>query len=105
MCVQVVVNETSQSRVSAVLTAMKFLSQSLGILLVYILGAVMEWNTMSGVITALPLMSLVAFVLLPERPVWLVTNNRTQVAEKALWWLRGGGAGIQVRGMGQRCGL
>jgi len=84
---------------------MKFLSQSLGILLVYILGAVMEWNTASGVITAFPLLSLVAFVLLPERPVWLGENNRVQVAEKALWRLRGGEAAAQVRGKGQRCGL
>ena len=92
------VDETSEPRISAILTAAKFLSHSSGILLVYILGAVMEWNTVSGVITAFPLLSLVAFVLLPESPAWLVKNNGIQEAEKALWWLRGAGAGIQVKG-------
>ena len=64
----------------------------------------MEWNTVSGVITAFPLLSLVAFVQLPESPVLLV-KNRIREADRALWWLRGEGGGIQVRGMGQRCGL
>jgi SP family facilitated glucose transporter-like MFS transporter 8 len=93
------VDETSEHRISVILTATNFLSHSSGILLVYIMGAVMEWNTVSGVITAFPLLSLVAFVLLPESPVWLVKDNRIQEAEKTLWWLRGAGAGIRVRGM------
>jgi len=105
MCIQVMVDETSEPRISAMLTATTFLCHSSGILLVYILGAVMEWKTVSGVIAAFPLLSLVAIVLLPESPVWLVNDNRIQKGEKALWWLRGGAAGIQVRGMRQRCEL
>jgi Sugar (and other) transporter. len=97
MCVQVVVEETSEPRISAILTATKFVSHSLGILLVYILGAVVQWNTASGVIAALPMLSIAAFVQLPESPVWLVKRNRIQEAEKALRWLRGGGVGLQVR--------
>ena len=99
MCVQVMVNKTSEPRMSAILTATTFLCHSSGILLVYILGAVMEWNTVSGVITAFPLLSLVAFVLLPESPVWLVKNSRMQEAERALWRLPEEGTGIQVRRM------
>jgi len=107
MCVQVVamLDQTSQPCISAVLTDIKFLSPSLGILLVYMLGAVMEWNAVSGVIAAFPLTSLVVFVLLPERPVWQVKNSETHVAEKLLRWPRGEGPGLQVRGMGQRCEL
>jgi SP family facilitated glucose transporter-like MFS transporter 8 len=92
-------DKTSEPHISAILSTTKFLCHSSGILLVYILGAIMEWNTVSGVITALPLLSLVAFVLLPESPVWLVNSNRIQKAERAVWWIRGAGAGIQVRGM------
>ena len=104
MCAQVVADETSQSHITGVLTATKFLSHSLGILLVYILGAVMEWNVVSGVSAALPLLSLLAFVLLPESPVWLI-KKKTQEAERALWWLRGEGVGIQVSRRGKRCEL
>jgi SP family facilitated glucose transporter-like MFS transporter 8 len=99
------VQETSEPRIAAMPTATTFLCHSSGILLVYILGAAMEWNTASGVITAFPLLSLVAIVLSPESPVWLVKNNRIQKAEKALGWLRGGAGEVQVRGMRQRCGL
>lgn len=105
MCSQLAADETSEPRITRVLTATNFLSHSLGILLVYILGMVMEWNIVSGVSTAFPLLSLVAFVLLPESPVWLIKNNKMQEAEKALWRLRGGAAGLQVSTMGQRCGL
>jgi hypothetical protein len=55
----------------------------------------MEWKVVSGISTVLPLLSLVAFILLPESPVWLVMNNKIEEAEKALTWLRGG-VGIHV---------
>jgi hypothetical protein len=100
----VVVDETSEGRISAILNATKFLSHSFGILLVYILGAVMEWNTVSGVIAAFPLFSLVTFALLRESPMWLVKSNRIQETEKALWRLRGGAEEIQVREMERRWG-
>lgn len=78
------------------LTGTNFLSHSFGILLVYVFGAFMEWNVVSGITAVLPLLSLAAFILLPESPVWLVRNNKIEEAEKALIWLRGGGVGIQV---------
>lgn len=87
--------ETSEPRIRGTLTGTNFLSHSLGILLVYILGAVLEWKVVSGISTVLPLLSLVAFILLPESPVWLVRNNKLEEAEKALRWLRGG-EGINV---------
>jgi len=84
------VGEISEPRIRGMLTGTNFLSHSIGILVVYILGAVMEWNVLSGVSTVFPLLSSVAFVLLPESPVWLVRNNKIREAEKALTWLRGG---------------
>jgi hypothetical protein len=78
-----------------ILTGTNFLSHSVGILLVYILGAYMEWRVVSGISAVLPMLSLVAFALLPESPVWLIRHNRIQEAEKALNWLRGGA--VQVR--------
>lgn len=88
---QVLVGEISEPRIRGILTGTNFLSHSIGILLVYILGAFMEWNVVSGISAVLPLLSLVAFILLPESPVWLVRHNKIEEAEKALWWLRGGG--------------
>ncbi|KDR20983.1 hypothetical protein L798_04495, partial [Zootermopsis nevadensis] len=93
---QVLVGEISEPRIRGMLTGTNFLSHSLGILLVYMMGAVMDWKVVSGISTVLPLFSLVAFILLPESPVWLVRNNKIEEAEKALRWLRGGGVGINL---------
>jgi MFS family permease len=92
---QVLVGEISEPRIRGILTGTNFLSHSIGILLVYILGTFMDWNVVSGISAVLPILSLVAFILLPESPVWLVRHNKIEEAEKALSWLRGGG--IQVR--------
>jgi SP family facilitated glucose transporter-like MFS transporter 8 len=97
-CVQVVLDEISEPRITAIL------GHSLGILLVCVLGSLLDWKVVSAVSTAFPVLSLVAFILLPESPVWLVKRNRIEEAEKALTWLRGGG-GIQVRMVGEECEL
>ncbi|XP_069677360.1 facilitated trehalose transporter Tret1-2 homolog [Periplaneta americana] len=94
---QVLVGEISEPRIRGILTGTNFLSHSIGILLVYVMGSVMDWDVVSGVSTIFPLLSLVAFILLPESPVWLVRHNKIAEAEKALRWLRGGGVGIQAK--------
>ncbi|PSN30507.1 Facilitated trehalose transporter Tret1 [Blattella germanica] len=94
---QVLVGEISEPRIRGILTGTNFMSHSIGILLVYIMGAVMDWSIVSAISTVFPFLSLVAFVMLPESPVWLVRHNRVEEAEKALRWLRGGGMGLQAR--------
>jgi MFS family permease len=93
---QVLVGEISEPRMRGILTGTNFLSHSVGILLVYILGAFMEWRVVSGISAVLPMLSLVAFALLPESPVWLIRHNRIQEAEKALRWLRGGAEQVRI---------
>ena len=87
--------EISEPRIRGILTGTNFMSHSVGILLVYVMGALTDWYIVSGISTVFPLLSLFAFLLLPESPVWLVRHNRVQDAEKSLKWLRGG-AEIQV---------
>jgi MFS family permease len=94
---QVLVGEVSEPRIRGILTGTNFLSHSIGILLVYILGAFMEWRVVSGISAVLPILSLVAFALLPESPVWLIRHNRIEEAEKALNWLRGGAVQVRIR--------
>jgi hypothetical protein len=72
------------------LSSIPYVSYSMGILIVYALGATVHWQTVAWLATILPLLSLLSFTLLPESPVWLVRNNRVEEAGKALHWLRGG---------------
>ncbi|KAJ9574688.1 hypothetical protein L9F63_008149, partial [Diploptera punctata] len=93
---QVLVGEISEPHIRGILTGTNFMSHSVGILLVYIMGTMTDWYIVSGISTVFPLLSFLAFLMLPESPVWLVRRNKIQEAEKALRWLRGGGIGLQL---------
>ncbi|KAJ9574687.1 hypothetical protein L9F63_008148, partial [Diploptera punctata] len=90
---QVFLGEVAEPKMRGLLSSIPYVSYSLGILLVYILGATLHWQTVAWLATILPIMSLLSFILLPESPVWLVRNDRVEEASKALNWLRGGKTG------------
>ncbi|XP_012239624.1 facilitated trehalose transporter Tret1 [Bombus impatiens] len=61
-----------------------------GILLGYILGAVLSYRLFSIIMLALPLLYIVLFPFVPESPVYLLRRNRINEAARYLTWLRGG---------------
>ncbi|XP_023335245.1 facilitated trehalose transporter Tret1 isoform X2 [Eurytemora carolleeae] len=63
---------------------------SLGITIVYCLGAILDWRFVCLVCGLLPIAVLVLMVPLPETPSWLILKGRREEAEKSLAWLRGG---------------
>ena len=80
------------------LSSIPYVSYSMGIFVVYVLGATLHWQTVAWLATILPVLSFLSFILLPESPVWLVRNNRVEEAGKALKWLRGShSGGMKVR--------
>ncbi|PSN30621.1 hypothetical protein C0J52_27611 [Blattella germanica] len=90
---QVFLGEVAETKMRGLLGSIPYVSYSLGILIVYALGATLHWQTVAWLATILPIMSLISFLLLPESPVWLVRNDRVEEASKALNWLRGGESG------------
>ncbi|KAL6261879.1 hypothetical protein P5V15_006963 [Pogonomyrmex californicus] len=64
---------------------------SLGVLMVYSLGAVTTWQKAASISIGPAILSLALSRLLPETPVWLVSRGRTDEAKEALLWLRGPG--------------
>ena len=90
---QVFLGEVAEPKMRGLLSSIPYVSYSLGILVVYALGATLHWQTVAWLAIILPIMSLLSFILLPESPVWLVRNNRVEEASKALNWLRGGETG------------
>lgn len=62
----------------------------LGILIIYALGACFTWNIVAFCGSILPVIALIALILIPESPVWLVRRKKFDKARKALLWLRGG---------------
>lgn len=81
--------EVAEPGMRGLLSSIPFVSYSLGIFIVYTLGATLHWQTVAWLATILPILSFLTFTLMPESPVWLVRNNRVQEAGEALNWLRG----------------
>jgi MFS family permease len=99
LCVgQVFLGEVAEPSMRGLLASIPYVSYSMGIFIVYTLGAALHWQTVAWLATILPVLSFVSFTLMPESPVWLVRNNRVEEAGEALNWLRGSyDGGIKVR--------
>lgn len=69
--------------------AMTTLMGSVGITLVYSLGAVLNWRIVAAVPPVLILGLLATLSLLPESPIWLLGHRGREAAGEALQWLRG----------------
>ncbi|XP_030554153.1 facilitated trehalose transporter Tret1-2 homolog [Drosophila novamexicana] len=65
-----------------------------GILYGFIVGAYCEPFLVNVLCGILPLVFLVLFFWMPESPVFLLQKGKTEQAEKALKWLRGGDADV-----------
>jgi facilitated trehalose transporter len=63
---------------------------ALGMLITYIVGALLPWHYLSFFCAAFPVMLLIALFLLPESPVWLMSHGYVDRAAAALEWLRNG---------------
>nr|XP_003705316.1 PREDICTED: facilitated trehalose transporter Tret1-2 homolog [Megachile rotundata]XP_012145256.1 PREDICTED: facilitated trehalose transporter Tret1-2 homolog [Megachile rotundata]XP_012145257.1 PREDICTED: facilitated trehalose transporter Tret1-2 homolog [Megachile rotundata]XP_012145258.1 PREDICTED: facilitated trehalose transporter Tret1-2 homolog [Megachile rotundata]XP_012145259.1 PREDICTED: facilitated trehalose transporter Tret1-2 homolog [Megachile rotundata] len=87
---QVLLAEMADPGLRGILTGSTLTFYCLGIVIIYALGAVLAWNIVALCGTVLPAMALIALILIPESPAWLVRRNRPDEAKKALLWLRGG---------------
>lgn len=87
---QVLIGEISEPHLRGMFSGVPFASYSFGILLVYALGTFSPWRYVAGLSTILPITALVLLCFLPESPLWLTRNGKTDKAKKALIWLRGG---------------
>jgi len=60
-----------------------------GILYVYVFGAIVPYVMMSIACTILPVLFAVTFFWMPESPIYLLSKGQIDKAEKSLRWLRG----------------
>lgn len=62
---------------------------NVGVLYVYVFGAIVPYVWMSIACTILPILFAVTFFWMPESPVYLLSKGQIDKAEKSLCWLRG----------------
>ncbi|XP_076679823.1 facilitated trehalose transporter Tret1 isoform X2 [Andrena cerasifolii] len=64
---------------------------SVGVLMVYTLGAFTTWQRAAAISIGPAILSLALTRMIPETPGWLVARGRTEEAKESLLWLRGPG--------------
>ncbi|XP_012171287.1 facilitated trehalose transporter Tret1 isoform X1 [Bombus terrestris] len=64
---------------------------SLGVLMIYSLGAFTTWENAAAISIAPAILSLALTRMIPETPSWLVARGRNEEAKESLLWLRGSG--------------
>ncbi|XP_060827367.1 facilitated trehalose transporter Tret1-like isoform X1 [Bombus pascuorum] len=62
---------------------------SLGVLIIYSLGAFTTWEKAAAISIAPAILSLALTRMIPETPSWLVARGRNEEAKESLLWLRG----------------
>ncbi|XP_003694780.1 facilitated trehalose transporter Tret1-like isoform X4 [Apis florea] len=62
---------------------------SLGVLMIYTLGAFTSWRRAAAISIGPSILSLALSRIIPETPAWLVARGRNEEAKESLLWLRG----------------
>lgn len=83
------IGEIAQKEIRGALGSFFQLMVTIGILFVYAVGYDLNVFTFSIICGVLPLVFAVAFVFMPESPLYLISKNRSEDAIKSLKWLRG----------------
>ncbi|KZC05820.1 Facilitated trehalose transporter Tret1-2 like protein, partial [Dufourea novaeangliae] len=65
---------------------------SVGVLMIYTLGALTTWQRAAAISIGPTILSLALIRMIPETPEWLVARGRNDEAKQSLLWLRGPGS-------------
>ncbi|XP_045779159.1 facilitated trehalose transporter Tret1-like [Maniola jurtina] len=83
------VGEISDPSIRGALCTVTQFFASVGILLMYFLGTVVDWRNAALICLIAPIASMIMVIFAPETPVWLLARNREKEALQSLCKLRG----------------
>ncbi|XP_013097581.2 facilitated trehalose transporter Tret1-2 homolog isoform X1 [Stomoxys calcitrans] len=83
------ISEIAESSIRGTLGTLFQLTLSVGILLVYIIGSMVTWTTLSILCLTVPVALFVGMIFLPETPTYLLKKGRRGDAALSLKWLWG----------------
>ncbi|XP_073997592.1 facilitated trehalose transporter Tret1-like isoform X2 [Rhodnius prolixus] len=84
---QLYVNDCSMPKVRGMVGSLPALFMAAGILVAYVLGTFLKWETLAVSCAAFPALLFCLLFMLPESPVWLQGKGRFKEAEASLKWL------------------
>uniref|UniRef100_A0A8D8UJ36 Facilitated trehalose transporter Tret1 n=1 Tax=Cacopsylla melanoneura TaxID=428564 RepID=A0A8D8UJ36_9HEMI len=88
MCVNLYVKEISSNKMRATLTNMLSFSMTVGTLYSFLMCSMFSYDVFNYSLLGISISYLFLFSLLPESPVYLIKNELTEEAKRALSWLR-----------------
>ncbi|CAG9793502.1 unnamed protein product [Diatraea saccharalis] len=83
------VGEITEPSIRGALCTVTQFFTSIGVMLMYFLGTIVNWRKAALVSIAAPVASMLFILLVPETPVWLLSRGREKDALKSLCYLRG----------------
>lgn len=91
----VYLGETVQPEVRGTLGLLPTAFGNIGILVCFVAGKYIKWDSLAFLGGALPIPFLVLMFLIPETPRWYVSRGKEERARQALQWLRGKKADVE----------
>ncbi|XP_046396885.1 facilitated trehalose transporter Tret1-2 homolog isoform X2 [Ischnura elegans] len=86
----VLISEVASPKLRGMLVCWNSVAISLGILIVYLLGAFLPWRIVAGLSAIFPVLSIIFLLTVAESPVWLLTKGKVDKAREALTFYRAG---------------
>ncbi|XP_017467593.1 PREDICTED: facilitated trehalose transporter Tret1-2 homolog isoform X2 [Rhagoletis zephyria] len=83
------ISEIAETSIRGTLGTLFQLLLTFGILLVYLIGAVVSWTTLSVLCLMVPIALFIGMLILPETPTYLLKKGRRGDAALSLKWLWG----------------
>lgn len=78
--VQVYISEIASPDIRGFLSAIQKIAGHFGILISYLLGAVLDWRQLAMLVSVAPMMLFVTVIYIPETPSYLVLHGRDEEA-------------------------
>ncbi|XP_017044285.1 facilitated trehalose transporter Tret1-2 homolog isoform X2 [Drosophila ficusphila] len=83
------ISEIAETSIRGSLGTLFQLLLTIGILFVYVVGAMVSWTTLSMLCLTIPILLMVGLFFLPETPVYLLKRGDRVAANRSLKWLWG----------------
>lgn len=83
------VKEIAQDSIRGSLSSVAALAQSIGILIMFLMGGFLDYYTVLWIVVGLPIITLAMCLKAPESPSYLVKVGKTEEATRVLAFLRG----------------
>ncbi|XP_050427896.1 facilitated trehalose transporter Tret1-like isoform X2 [Adelges cooleyi] len=91
------IGEISEPRIRGILATYTNSNVVIGHLVEFIFGYFFSWRRAMLISCLIPIFSILAILLIPESPIWLLTRGRKEEAMVSLRWLRGWVSADDVR--------